>query len=109
MIAQVSPPAFANVGWRFYLVFAICGFTNALTIWAFFPETKGLKLEEMDDFFSFKNMPLFVPFANYKRVGRLEREQELENGQVDVDEKYLPSDVSPSLREKADVEIEHIA
>lgn len=36
----VSPPAFAHIGWKFYLVFAICGFTNAFTVWALFPETK---------------------------------------------------------------------
>lgn len=32
-------------GWRFYLVFAICGFTNALFFWAFLPETRGIPLE----------------------------------------------------------------
>ncbi|KAH9937984.1 general substrate transporter [Amylocystis lapponica] len=51
MIAQVSPPAFDNVGWRFYLVFAICGFSNALFFWAFLPETKGIPLEELDNYF----------------------------------------------------------
>jgi hypothetical protein len=65
----------------FYLVFAICGFTNALTIWAFFPETKGRKLEEMDEFFSFKNMPLFVPFAKYEVIDRFDRERELQAGE----------------------------
>lgn len=64
MIAQVSPPAFASIGmfytiasilqeintpavlgWKFYLVFAICGFTNALFFWAFLPETRGIPLE----------------------------------------------------------------
>lgn len=51
MIGQVSPEAFARVGWRYYLLFVICGFTNALTMWAFFPETKGRTLEEMDYYF----------------------------------------------------------
>ena len=45
MIAQVSPPAFASIGWKFYLVFAICGFTNAVFFWAFLPETRGIPLE----------------------------------------------------------------
>lgn len=63
MIAQVSPPAFASIGtsssrscypdsvlmsptgWKYYLVFAICGFTNALFFWAFLPETRGIPLE----------------------------------------------------------------
>lgn len=51
MIGQVSPEAFARVGWRYYFLFVICGFTNALTMWAFFPETKGRTLEEMDHYF----------------------------------------------------------
>lgn len=42
MISQVSPIAFANVGWRYYVVFAIGGATNAIFIWLFFPETKGV-------------------------------------------------------------------
>ena len=33
MIAQVSPFAFDNVGWKYYIVFAICGFSNALYFW----------------------------------------------------------------------------
>jgi len=40
---------------------AICGFTNAITIWALFPETKGRKLEEMDAYFSsVRLLPLFL-------------------------------------------------
>ncbi|VDB86957.1 unnamed protein product [Peniophora sp. CBMAI 1063] len=87
MIAQVSPPAFANIGWRYYLVFAICGFTNAFTIWCFFPETANRSLEEMDEYFSFKNMPLFVPAAKVPEVGRFTREEEMARGETirDVD------------------------
>ena len=33
MIAQVSPIAFDKVGWKYYIVFAICGFSNALFFW----------------------------------------------------------------------------
>ncbi|KZV61327.1 general substrate transporter [Peniophora sp. CONT] len=85
MIAQVSPPAFANIGWKYYLVFAICGFTNALTIWAFFPETKGRTLEEMDEFFSFEKMPLFVPLAKVGEIDRFARERELAHGETGGD------------------------
>lgn len=45
MIGQVSPLAFERIGWKYFLVFVICGFTNAATIWALFPETKGRTLE----------------------------------------------------------------
>ncbi|KAJ7097090.1 hypothetical protein B0H15DRAFT_31565 [Mycena belliarum] len=66
-IAQVTPPAFLGIGWKYYLVFAICGHTNALFIWAFFPETTGRRLEEMDALF--ENAPLFVAGTQYAKVG----------------------------------------
>ena len=99
MIAEVTPVAFAQVDWRYYLVFAICGFTNALTIWMFFPETKGMytftrfhsrnllirprlgrTLEEMDEYFSFEKMPLFVPAAKVEKIDQFARERELARG-----------------------------
>jgi len=65
-IAQVTPKAFAAIGWKYYLVFAICGHTNALFIWAFYPETTGRRLEEMDTLF--ENAPLFIPRTPYAIV-----------------------------------------
>nr|GAT43894.1 predicted protein [Mycena chlorophos] len=80
-IAQITSPAFNNIGWKFYLVFAICGNTNALFIWAFYPETTGRRLEEMDALFA--DAPLFVPGTPYARVGdRLAAERELRSGTV---------------------------
>lgn len=52
MVGQITPKALENSQWRFYLLFAICGFTNALTFWAILPETKGRTLEEMDMYFA---------------------------------------------------------
>ncbi|KAF8317910.1 general substrate transporter [Clavulina sp. PMI_390] len=88
MIAQASPPAFAHVGWKYYLTFAICGFSNAFTMWALFPETKGRKLEEMDNFF--RDLPWFVPFAKYEIVDRHAREEELRHGQCLHSSIYSP-------------------
>lgn len=59
MIAQVAGIAIAAVGWKFYLLFVICNFTNALFFWAFLPETKQLPLEEMN--YLFTHAPWFVP------------------------------------------------
>ncbi|KAF9558448.1 general substrate transporter [Agrocybe pediades] len=75
-IAQVTPKAFQAID----LVFAICGHTNALFIWAFFPETSGRRLEEMDNLF--EKAPLFVPRSSYAKVGdRHAAERELREGQ----------------------------
>nr|XP_018263395.1 glucose transporter [Kwoniella dejecticola CBS 10117]OBR85553.1 glucose transporter [Kwoniella dejecticola CBS 10117] len=61
MIGQVSKTAFDNLQWRYYLVFTVCSFTNALTFYMLFPETKGRSLEEMDTYF--RTVHWFVPTA----------------------------------------------
>ncbi|OAP64182.1 hypothetical protein AYL99_00154 [Fonsecaea erecta] len=46
-----APTAFANIGWRYYIVFAV---TTAMTVVAcilWWPETKGLSLEEINALF----------------------------------------------------------
>ncbi|PBK66534.1 general substrate transporter [Armillaria solidipes] len=65
-IAEVTPKAFSVIGWKYYLVFAICSHTNALCIWAFYPETSGRRLEEMDALF--EDSPIFVPGSGYTKV-----------------------------------------
>ncbi|KAJ3843839.1 general substrate transporter [Lentinula raphanica] len=86
-IAQVTPVAFTHIGWKYYLVFAICGHTNALFVWAFYPETTGRRLEEMDALFH--DAPVFVantPYAN--KQDRLLAEKELRQGT------FVPGDLS---------------
>jgi hypothetical protein len=46
-----APTAFAQVGWKYYLLFIILTAINIPIIWAFFPETKGLALEEVGEKF----------------------------------------------------------
>lgn len=48
---QVAPTAFAQVGWRFYLVFVILPLVGAPVLVYFMPETKGLSLEEIGEIF----------------------------------------------------------
>jgi len=59
MIGQVTDPAIASISWRFFLVFVVCNFTNALFFWALMPETAKRPLEEMNVLFSSKSW--FVP------------------------------------------------
>jgi len=44
---QSAPVAFANVGWKFYLAFIIPGSIGGVVMWVFFPNTKGIPLEEV--------------------------------------------------------------
>ncbi|EAW07843.1 sugar porter family MFS transporter [Aspergillus clavatus NRRL 1] len=59
MIGQVTPIAMTNIRYRYYFLFIICNFTNALFFWLLLPETKKLPLEEMNYLFS--NAPWIVP------------------------------------------------
>jgi MFS family permease len=63
MIGQVTSVALAQVGWRFYLLFVVCNFTNAVFFYLFLPETKGVTLEQMNDLF--ENSPLLVPGSKW--------------------------------------------
>lgn len=52
LVAEVTPVAFASIGWRYYLVY-LC--TNALGFVVFYflvPETKGRSLEDIDSIFT---------------------------------------------------------
>jgi len=48
---QTAPVAFAQVGWKFYIIFIILPLLGAGLMWRFFPETKLLTLEEISRLF----------------------------------------------------------
>lgn len=48
---MVTPPAFANIQWRTYLVFACINAFMVPCVYFFYPETAGRSLEEMDEIF----------------------------------------------------------
>lgn len=48
---QVSPTAFSEVGWKFYLVFLIGIFAFVIPTFWYFPETKGVPLEQISALF----------------------------------------------------------
>jgi hypothetical protein len=119
MIAQVTPVAFASIGWRFYLVFAVCGFSSAslstyralaradgaadaLFFWAFLPETRGLPLEEVDAYF--EQVPLFVPSSKVHVPTASEREDAL---RAEGARYAAHAPTGTPLQEKQDVE--HVA
>ncbi|KAF2703768.1 MFS general substrate transporter [Pleomassaria siparia CBS 279.74] len=48
---QATTTAFANIKWRFYLVFIIITFFGSILMYFILPETKGIPLEEMAKIF----------------------------------------------------------
>ena len=47
----ISLSAIANIGWRVFIIFAIFNALWVPLVYAFFPETKGLELEDVDHIF----------------------------------------------------------
>jgi hypothetical protein len=42
-----SNPSHRNIGWKFYLPFIIPGSLGGIAMWLWWPETRGLPLEEI--------------------------------------------------------------
>jgi hypothetical protein len=57
MIVQITPIAITNIGWRTYIIFAALNASFVPIIYFFFPETKGLELEDMDRIFATDGAP----------------------------------------------------
>lgn len=76
MIGQVTDLAIKSMGWKFYMLFVIFNFTNAVYFWITLPETKLLPLEEMN--YLFNHAPWVIPGTDPKEytadlAGDLER------------------------------------
>lgn len=51
IVAEVTPVGFANIGWKYFLVFCSINAVSVPVIYFFVPETTGRSLEEIDDIF----------------------------------------------------------
>jgi sugar porter (SP) family MFS transporter len=74
-----APTGFENIGWKFYLVMLVITVINAIIVAIFFPETKGLPLEDIAALFGDKVT------ADWSQAGVL-------NGLDDTDEAYNPGE-----------------
>ncbi|CAG7940843.1 unnamed protein product [Penicillium nalgiovense] len=80
MIGQVTPIAMTNIGYRFYYLFVICNFTNAVFFWLLLPETKRVPLEEMNQMFT--NAPWIVPGTRKQDYMSHDLERKVEEQEV---------------------------
>ena len=91
MWLQAAPTAFKNIGWKFYLAFIIPGYLFAIVAYFYYPETRGLPLEE-----------IAALFGDEEVVGQREIEREIamggeaggEKGDVSVEEGERQSEKS---------------
>lgn len=51
MIVQITPISLDRIGYRTYIIFAVLNTAWLPFIYFFFPETKGLELEDVDRLF----------------------------------------------------------
>ncbi|KAF2790363.1 general substrate transporter [Melanomma pulvis-pyrius CBS 109.77] len=73
LFVGVAPTSFAAIGWKFYLVFICLCTINIIIVWRFYPETKGLSLEEIDELFG-DPVAVHLTDANKDQMEELERQ-----------------------------------
>ncbi|KAF4624043.1 hypothetical protein G7Y89_g14132 [Cudoniella acicularis] len=84
LIGQITDTAMTNLGYKYYFLFIICNFTNALFFYLILPETKGLPLEEMN--YLFTNAPILVAFHD-KAAYEANYAEDLERRALEIREK----------------------
>ncbi|PQE25339.1 MFS sugar transporter protein [Rutstroemia sp. NJR-2017a BBW] len=84
LIGQITDMAMTNVGYKYYYLFIICNFTNAVFFYLFLPETARLPLEEMN--YLFTNAPYIVPGTDKARY-QAGYAADLERRAVEITEK----------------------
>ena len=86
LIVQITPPAIQNIGWKTYVIFAILNATWVPIIYVFYPETKGLELEDVDRIFAQQKIGFGRPRRDYlaEKSARDARDGEGVNGGVEV-------------------------
>ena len=93
-VVEMTPPAIANISWRVFIIFAVFNALWVPLVYAFFPETKGLELEDVDHIFEKGGITGGVwtspggRTVERRRIARdvetMERDGKFAKGEVDV-------------------------
>lgn len=86
----------SRIGYRFYFLFIVCNFTNALFFWLFLPETARRSLETMNAFFT--EAPWLVPGRTKKFAPPEPSDSEAAGGK----EQYAPKIAAADHKELRD-------
>lgn len=82
MVAQITPPGIQNLGYRFWIIWAVICAAFVPITYLFYPETANRSLEDIDRFF-YDNHNIFV--FNNKLATQLERPEIYEEADREVD------------------------
>ncbi|RSM16182.1 hypothetical protein CDV31_004645 [Fusarium ambrosium] len=72
LIVMITPPAFANLGYRTYAMFAVFNAAIIPCVWLFFPEPKGRSLEELDVIFASAHFDKVNPVKRAREMRHIE-------------------------------------
>ncbi|KFH44265.1 Sugar transporter-like protein [Hapsidospora chrysogenum ATCC 11550] len=72
LIVMITPPAFANLGYRTYVMFAVFNAAILPCVYLFFPEPKGRSLEELDIIFASAHADGVNPVKRAKEMRHIE-------------------------------------
>ena len=96
IVGQVTPDMLTHLTYGTYIFFGLLTFMGAAFIWIFFPETKGLSLEEMDIIFG----SVGIAAADAERMREINKE-------VGLEDAVRGTSVSHNIDEKPEVEKNH--
>ncbi|EME47811.1 hypothetical protein DOTSEDRAFT_69671 [Dothistroma septosporum NZE10] len=93
------PPAFINIKWQTYILFAV--FCVAMTIHVFFifPETAGKPLEEVTEMFEDPNGIKYLGTPAWRTKSNFKKAKALERGELLSEKKKLDEESSPERHE----------
>lgn len=97
-VAQGTPTAFKNIGWGFYLIFAILQLISIPWVYFMLPETKGVPLEKMDDLFAIRPPWRAGPIIH----ARLREQHDRDFAQMDAERDQSAQQGTTSLRGSSD-------
>jgi hypothetical protein len=80
MVVQVTPVGISNIGWRYYIIYAIFNACFVPIMYFFYPETKGLELEDVDRLFAHGNAKQMLEADDIKAADDTRRVEDVENG-----------------------------
>lgn len=100
-LAYFVPPAFVNIKWKTYLIFAVFCAAMFFHVFFMFPETAGKPLEEIEAIFTDEvNGIKYIGIPAWKTQQSLGRATALEHGEISAAEK-VSDEHSPERLEEA--------